>query len=78
LTRNLYGSKSAPELWYNCFYAFIIEIGFRTVAGHPFLFIRITIIDGKTVIIVISILVDGQLIAGNFLSKIWKVREQKN
>jgi hypothetical protein len=35
LKRNLYGSKSAPKLWYNCLYQFIIELGFKSVAGHP-------------------------------------------
>ena len=28
LKRNVYGSKSAPKLWYNCLYQFIIELGF--------------------------------------------------
>jgi hypothetical protein len=33
--RNLYGSKSAPKLWYKCFYAVIVELGFKSVAAHP-------------------------------------------
>jgi hypothetical protein len=43
LKRNLYGSKSAPKIWYNCLHQFVIELGFKSVAGHPCLFIRITV-----------------------------------
>ena len=39
LKRNLYDSKSAPKLWYKCLYRFIIDLGFKSVAGHPCLFI---------------------------------------
>ena len=78
LKRNLYGSKSAPKLWYNCLYAFIIELGFKSVAGHPCLFIRMTVVDGATIIIVIGIFVDDLLVAGNSVSEITKVREQMN
>ncbi len=46
LKRTLYGSRSAPKLWYKCLYAVLIELGFKSVAGHPCLFIRVTIIDG--------------------------------
>jgi hypothetical protein len=77
LKRNLYGSKSAPKLWYNCLNAFIIELGFKSVAGHPCLFIRMTVVDGATIIIVIGILVDDLLVAGNSV-EITKVREQMN
>ena len=58
LKRNLYGSKSAPKLWYNCLYQFVIELGFKSVAGHPCLFIRITVVEGKECVIVIGIFVD--------------------
>lgn len=34
-TKNLYGSMWAPTWWYKCFCQFIIEIGFKSVAGHP-------------------------------------------
>ncbi len=78
LKRNLYGSKSAPKLWYNCLYAFIIELGFKSVAGHPFLFIRMTVVDGTTIIIVIGIFVEDLLVAGNAVLEITKVRDQMN
>jgi hypothetical protein len=71
----LYGSKSAPKLWYNCLYAFKIELGFKSAAGHPCLFFCITVVDGIT-IIVICIFVDDLLVAGNSVSEITKVREQ--
>ncbi len=35
LNQDLYGSKSAPKLWYKCLYAVIIELRFKSVAGHP-------------------------------------------
>ncbi len=78
LRRNLYGSKSAPQLWYNCLYAFIIELGFISVAGHPCLFIRMNVVDGTTIIIVIGIFVDDLLVAGNYVLEITKVRDQMN
>ena len=72
LKRNLYGSKSAPKLWYDCLYQVIIELGFKSVAGHPCLFIRVTRIGNNVNIIVIGIFVDDLLvtgISGNPLSK---------
>jgi hypothetical protein len=51
----LYGSKSAPKLWYNGLYAFIIELGFKSVAGHPCLFILMTVVDGTPITMVIGI-----------------------
>ena len=65
LKRNLYCSKSAPKLWYKCLYAVMIELWFKSVAGHPCLFLRVTIIDGNTVITVIGVFVDDLLVAGN-------------
>ncbi len=59
-------------LWYNCLYAFIIELGFKSVAGHPCLLIRITVVDGITTIIVIGIFIDDLLVAGNSVSEITK------
>ena len=53
LKRNLYGSKSAPKLWYKCLYEVLVVLGFKSVAGHPYLFIRITNVAGKIVIVVI-------------------------
>jgi hypothetical protein len=79
LKRNLYGSKSAPMLWYNCLYAFIIELGFKSVAGHrPCLLIRMTVVDGTFIIIVIGIFVDDLLVAGNSVLEITKVRDLMN
>jgi hypothetical protein len=42
-----------------------MELGFKSVAGHPCLFIHVTIIDGNTVIAVIGVFVDDLLFAGN-------------
>jgi hypothetical protein len=78
LKRNLYGSKSAPKLWYNCLYQFVIELGFKSVSGHPCLFIRITVVEGKVCVIVISIFVDDLLVAGNSAAEITEVRERMN
>jgi hypothetical protein len=78
LKRNLYGSKSAPKLWYNCLYQFVIELGFKSVAGHPCLFIRTTIVGGQIIIIVIGIFVDDLLVAGNSVKEINKLRERMN
>ena len=78
LKRNLYGSKSAPKLWYNCLYQFVIQLGFKSVAGHPCLFIRTTIVEGMIIIIVIGIFVDDLLVAGNSVAEINKLRERMN
>ena len=78
LKRNLYGSKSAPKLWYNCLYEFIIELGFKSVAGHPCLFIRVTTVAGKNIIVVIGIFVDDLLVTGNSEDEIAKVKERMN
>jgi hypothetical protein len=76
LKRNLYWSKSAPNLWYNCLYAFIFELGFKLVAGHlslfswtSVIFIHITVVDGITIIIVIGIFDDDLLVAVNSVSE---------
>jgi hypothetical protein len=76
LKRNLYGSKSAPKLWYNCLYQCVIELGFKSVAGHPCLFIRVTVVAGKTIIIVIGIFVDDLLVTGNSIEEIAAVKEK--
>ena len=47
LKKDVYGSKSAAKFWYNCLYQFVIELGFTSVAGHPGLFIRVTIDGGR-------------------------------
>ncbi len=78
LKRNLYGSKSAPKLWYNCLYQFIIELGFKSVPGHPCLFIRITIIEGRIILIVIGVFVDDILVTGNSVAEIKAVRDRMN
>jgi hypothetical protein len=53
-------------------------LGFKAVAGHPCLFIRVTIIDGNTIVTVIGVFVDDLLVAGNSVDEIAKVREQMN
>ena len=59
---------------YNCLYQFVIELGFKSVAGHPCLFIRITVVEGKECVIVIGIFVDDLLVAGNSIAEITEVR----
>jgi hypothetical protein len=78
LKRNLYGSKSAPKLWYNCLYQFLFELGFVSVAGHLCLFICSTIIAGQSIVIVIGILVDDLLVTGNSFAEINILRERMN
>ena len=78
LKGNLYGSKSAPKLWYDCLYHFIIELGFKSVAGHPCLFTRITIIEGQIIMIVIGVFVYDLLVTGNFVADIKAVRDRMN
>ena len=70
LKRNLYGSKSAPKLWYKCLHEVLIELGFKSVAGHPCLFIRITNVAGKLTIVVMGIFVDDLLVTGNSVEEI--------
>ncbi len=78
LKRNLYGSKSAPKLWYKykCLYEVLIELGFKSVAGHPCLFIRITNVAGKLVVVVMGIFVDDLLVTGNSVEKIAAIQEK--
>ena len=76
LNKNLYGSKSAPKWWYKCLYSFLIEIGFKSVAGHPCLLIRITIVAGDMHIVVIGIFVDDLLVTGNLAASIEDVKTQ--
>ena len=78
LKQNLYGSKSAPKLWYNCLYPFIIELGCKSDAGHPFLFIHTTFVGGQIIVIVIGIIVNDLLVAGNSVTEINKLRERMN
>ena len=47
LKKALYGTKSAPKSWYKLLSSFIIDEGFESVAGHPCLFIRRTMVDGN-------------------------------
>jgi hypothetical protein len=49
LARLTYGSKSAPSWWYKCLYQFLIEIAFKSVAGHPCLLIRCFCIEGELI-----------------------------
>ena len=53
-------------------YQFIIDIGFKSVAGHPCLFIRVRIIAGNSYIVIIGIFVDDLLVTGNSVSEINK------
>ena len=76
LKRNLYGSKSAPKLWYKCLHEVLIELGFKSVAGHPCLFIRITTVAGKEVIVVMGIFVDDLLVTGNSVEEIAAIQEK--
>ena len=62
LNRNLYGSKSAPRLWYKCLAEFLKSVGFESVAGHPCLFIRLS--TGAYGIIVIAVFVDDFIVCG--------------
>ena len=78
LKRNLYGSKSAPKLWYNCLYQFVIELGFKSVAGHPCCFIWSTVVEGQIIVGVIGIYVDDLLVTGNSIVEIEALRERMN
>jgi hypothetical protein len=78
LKRNLYGSKSAPKLWYNCLYQCVIDLGFKSVAGHPCLFIRVTVVAGNLIVIVIGIFVDDLLVTGNSVAEITEVKKRMN
>jgi len=64
LAKNLYGSKTAPRLWYKCLSEFLIEIGFRSVAGHPCLFICFLKIEGEVYVVIMGIFVDDLLVTG--------------
>jgi hypothetical protein len=67
-------------LWYKCLHEVIIELGFKPVAGHPFLFIRITKVARKLAIVVMGIFVDDLLVTGklcgNSVTEIAAVREK--
>ena len=62
LLKNLYGSKTAPKWWYKCLTDFLVEIGFRSVAGHPCLFMRIHNENGIVCCVIIGIFVDDLLV----------------
>ncbi len=71
LKRKLYGSKSAPKLWYNCVYQYVIEL-------HSCLFVRVTVVGGQVCAIANGIFVHGLLVAGNSVAEITEVRERMN
>ena len=80
---NLYGSKSAPKLWYKCLHQFIVDLGFKSdLVSHwsstSGLFIQIRVIAGNTYIVIIGIFVDDLLVTGNSVSEINEVREIVN
>ena len=62
LNRNLYGSKSAPRLWYKRLVEFLKSVDFESVAGHPCLFIKQS--TGAYGIIVIAVFVDDLIVCG--------------
>ena len=64
--RNLHGSKSAPKLWYKRLYQIIIDLGFKSVAGHPCLFILVRIFAGNSYIVII----------GDFVTICWSLGTQ--
>ena len=78
LKRNLNGSKSAPKLWYNCLYQFVIELGFKSVAGHPCCFIWSAVVEGQIIVGVIGIYVDDLLVTGNSIVEIKALEERMN
>ena len=78
MKRNLYGSKSAPKLWHNCLHQFVIELGFKSFAGHPCFFIWSTVVEGQIIVIVIGIYVDDLLVTGNSIAEIEALRERMN
>ncbi len=65
-----------PLLWYKCLHEVFIELGFQSVAGHPCLFIRITNVAGKSVIVVMGIFVDDLLVTGNSVGEIAAIQEK--
>ena len=75
LRRNLYGSKTAPKLWYKCLIECLTTLGFVLVAGHPYLFIRKTFVNGMQIIVVIAIFADDLLVTGNDLAQIELVKQ---
>ena len=62
LNRNLYRSKSAPRLWYKSLVEFLKSVSLESVAGHPYLFIRLS--TGAYRIIVIAVFVDDLFVCG--------------
>ncbi len=74
----MYGKESAPR--YKCLHEVIIDFGFKSVAGHPCLFIRITYFAGKLVIVdrffVMGIFVDDLLLTGISVEEITAVQEK--
>ena len=63
----MYG-KTAPKLWYKCLIECLTTFGFVLAAGHPFLFIRKTFINGMQIIIVIAVFVNDMLVTANDLA----------
>ena len=57
-------------------FVFLVEIGFKSVACHPCLLIRIIVVAGEYHIVVIGIFVDDLLVTGNLLAAIEAVKAQ--
>jgi hypothetical protein len=60
----------------NCLHEVLVELGFKSVAGHPCLFILITNVAGKLVIVVMGIFVDDLLVTGNSVEEIAAIQEK--
>jgi hypothetical protein len=73
---NLYGSKSAPKWWYKCLYEYLINIGFKSVAGHPSMLIRIITGEEGVHIVAIGVFVDDLLVAGNVPFAVENLKQQ--
>ena len=76
LAKNLYGSKSAPKWWYKCLYEYLIDIGFKSVAGHPCMLIHIVTGEEGVRIVAIGVFVDDLLVAGNVPLAVENLKQQ--
>jgi hypothetical protein len=76
LAKNLYGSKSAPKWWYRCLYEYLVNIGFKSVAGHQWMLIRIITGEEGVHVVAIGFLVDDLLVACNVLLTIENLKQQ--
>ena len=68
-------ANERQKLWYKCLYQFIIDLGFKSVAGHLCLFVQVKIIAGNSYIVIIGIFVDDLQVTGNSVLEFNEVRE---